>query len=67
MKKNKIKFIREEKLIMTQAQFAKAIGCTQTTVTRWECRHYMPSSTNIKKIIALAKKKGMSLLYGDIV
>ena len=47
-----IKKIRQN-LMMTQEQFAKAIGVTRCMVAFWEKGKYKPSLKNMKKILEL--------------
>lgn len=53
-----IKEIRA-KLLMTQEQFAKAVGVTRCMVAFWESGKFKPSQKNAKKILQLCKEKGV--------
>lgn len=47
-----IKEIRK-KLLMTQEEFAKAVGVTRCMVAFWESGKFKPSLKNLKKIMEL--------------
>lgn len=47
------------KLLMTQQQFADAIGVTRCMVTLWESGKFKPTPKNVKKILELCKEKGV--------
>lgn len=46
-----------EKIGMTQVQFAQALGCEQSTVSRWEAGA-TPGGAHLLAIIALGRKHG---------
>lgn len=49
------------KLLMTQQEFADAIGVTRAVISSWENEKSMPSFKNKKKIIEFCKEKGEKL------
>lgn len=53
-----IKRVRKEAL-MTQKQFAEALGVSFTTVNRWENRKMLPAFSTIKTIDAFCKEHGI--------
>lgn len=53
-----IKRVRMEAL-MTQKQFAEALGVSFTTVNRWENQKMLPSFATVKIIDAFCKERGI--------
>lgn len=47
------------KLLLTQQQFADAVGVTRVMVVLWENGKYKPTPKNVKKILELCKQKGV--------
>ena len=45
-----------DKLIMTQAEFAKMLGVSFTSINRWENDLNRPTTTARKQIVELCKK-----------
>ena len=62
---SKIKEIRN-KMELTQAEFAEAIGCGQTAVSQYEIGQRRPSYKIAKAIISLAKAKKIKVTLMDI-
>lgn len=50
-----------DKLIMTQAEFAKMLGVSFTSINRWENGQNRPSTTVRKQIVELCKEKNIEL------
>ena len=55
---DKVKFARAE-LMVSQEEFAKLIGVTRITVTRWESQGYHPKFLTEKKFENFCKEKGI--------
>lgn len=53
-----IKRVRLEAL-MTQKEFAEALGVSFTTVNRWENQKMLPSFPTVKTIEAFCKERGI--------
>ena len=58
--KDKVKAVRGE-LLLTQEQFAKELGCTATTVNRWENGKKPPSFILEQAFKKFCKEKGINL------
>ncbi len=56
----KIRYIRAERLL-SQQEFADAIGVSYSTVSRWEREHRKPQARAIGKFIIWCKKNGIDL------
>lgn len=56
--------IREirRKLLLTQTEFAEAIGMSMSSVQKWEENGQRPSLNTQRKIIYLCKKNGINVL-----
>lgn len=54
----RVKWVRGE-LLLTQAEMAKEIGVTPSTISRWENSSREPSFLGKKQFIQFCKKKGM--------
>jgi len=54
-----IKTIRRE-CFLSQVDFAKEIGVTQITITRWETGKSVPNYTAMKRLLAYCKAKGIN-------
>lgn len=50
-----------DKLIMTQAEFAKMLGDSFTSINRWENGQNRPTTTVRKQIVELCKEKNIEL------
>ncbi len=50
-----------DKLIMTQAEFAKMLGVSFTSINRWENGQNRPTTTVRKQIVELCKEKNIEL------
>ena len=50
-----------DKLIMTQAEFAKMLGVSFTSINRWENGLYRPTTSVRKKIVDLCKENNIEL------
>jgi len=58
--KDKVKAVRGE-LLLTQEQFAKELGCTATTINRWENGKKPPSFILEQAFKKFCKEKGINL------
>ncbi len=56
----KIRYIRAEKLL-SQQEFADAVGVSYSTVSRWEREHRKPQAKAIGKLIIWCKNNGIDL------
>ncbi len=56
----KVRYIRAEKLL-SQQEFADAIGVSYSTVSRWEREHRKPQARAIGKLIIWCKQNGIDL------
>ena len=56
----KIRYIRAERLL-SQQQFADAVGVSYSTVSRWERENRKPQARAIGKFIIWCKKNGIDL------
>ena len=56
----KIRYIRAERLL-SQQEFADAIGVSYSTVSRWERENRKPQARAIGKFIIWCKKNGIDL------
>ncbi len=56
----KIKYVRAEKLL-SQQEFADAVGVSYSTVSRWEREHRTPQAKAIGKFIIWCRKNGVDL------
>ncbi len=50
-----------DKLIMTQAEFAKMLGVYFTSINRWENGQNRPTTTARKQIVELCKENNIKL------
>lgn len=50
-----------DKLIMTQAEFAKMLGVSFTSINRWENVLNRPTTSARKKIVELCKENNIEL------
>ncbi len=50
-----------DKLIMTQAEFAKMLGVSFTSINRWENGQNRPTTTARKQIVELCKENNIKL------
>ena len=50
-----------DKLIMTQAEFAKMLGVSFTSINRWKNGQNRPTTTVRKQIVELCKEKNIEL------
>ena len=55
---DKVKFARAQ-LMVSQEEFAKLVGVTRVTVTRWESQGYQPRFLTEKKFEKFCKEKGI--------
>lgn len=60
-----IKTIRE-RLGMSQAQFARAIGMTQGNISHYELGHQFVPPIVARRIIDIAKDRGVKLSFNDV-
>ncbi len=60
-----IKIIRQKSL-MSQEDFAKALGVAFTTVNRWECSKSRPSYRTLKLIDEFCKKQNIDFNIEDV-
>ena len=65
MKTNNIKEVRE-RLGMSQASFAEAIGVSQGNISHYECQRQDVSPDVARRIIAAARKHGVSVSFDNI-
>ena len=56
----KIRYIRAERLL-SQQEFADAIGVSYSTVSRWEREHRKPQAKAIGKLMIWCKNNGVDL------
>ena len=56
----KIRYIRAEKLL-SQQEFADAVGVSYSTVSRWEREHRKPQAKAIGKLMIWCKNNGVDL------
>ncbi len=56
----KIRYIRAERLL-SQQEFADAIGVSYSTVSRWERENRKPQARAIGKLIIWCKENGVDL------
>ena len=56
---DKVKHARA-KLMVSQAEFAKLIGVTRITITRWESQGYKPRFLTEKKFENFCESKGIT-------
>ena len=56
----KVRYIRAERLL-SQQEFADAVGVSYSTVSRWEREHRKPQARAIGKLIIWCKKNGIDL------
>lgn len=63
--KNPIISLREE-IGLTQEQFAKRLGRTQSTVSRWESGEQMPDSAALKELQKLGLDVGTLLTWAPV-
>ncbi len=56
----KIKYIRVERLL-SQQEFADAVGVSYSTVSRWEREHRKPQARAIGKLIIWCKENGVDI------
>ena len=59
-----VKWVRGE-LLLTQAEMAKEIGITPSTLSRWENSSREPSFLGKKQFVQFCKKKGILLDGGE--
>ena len=50
-----------DKLLITQAEFAKMLGVSFTSINRWENGLYRPTTSVRKKIVDLCKENNIEL------
>ena len=55
---DKVKMARAQ-LMVSQEEFAKLIGVTRITITRWESQGYKPKFLTEKKFENFCKEKGI--------
>lgn len=63
--KNPIISLREE-IGLTQEQFAKRLGRTQSTVSRWESGEQMPDGVALKELQKLGLNAGAFLAWAPL-
>ncbi len=56
----KIRYIRAERLL-SQQEFADAVGVSYSTVSRWEREHRKPQAKAIGKLMIWCKNNGVDL------
>ncbi len=56
----KVRYIRAERLL-SQQEFADAVGVSYSTVSRWEREHRKPQARAIGKLIIWCKENGVDL------
>ena len=56
----KIRYIRAERLL-SQQEFADAVGVSYSTISRWERENRKPQARAIGKFIVWCKKNGIDL------
>ncbi len=56
----KIMYIRAEKLL-SQQEFADAVGVSYSTISRWEREHRKPQARAIGKLMLWCKNNGVDL------
>lgn len=55
------------RLLLTQAEFAKKIGCSLTSYNYWENGKKRPHCTKISKIISIAEKHKINISSNDFL
>lgn len=65
MRTNNIKQVRE-RLGLSQASFAEAIGVSQGNISHYECQRQDVSPDVARRIIAAAQERGVSVSFDDI-
>ena len=56
----KVRYIRAERLL-SQQEFADAVGVSYSTISRWERENRKPQARAIGKLIIWCKKNGIDL------
>ena len=56
----KVRYIRAERLL-SQQEFADAVGVSYSTVSRWEREHRKPQAKAIGKLMLWCKNNGVDL------
>lgn len=56
-----IRFVRTNKLFMSQTQFANLLGVGYSSVNRWENKKYKPSFEARKKLAPIFEKYGVEV------
>ena len=56
----KVRYIRAERLL-SQQEFANAVGVSYSTVSRWERENRKPQARAIGKLIIWCKKNGICI------
>ncbi|MBQ4099410.1 MAG: helix-turn-helix transcriptional regulator [Clostridia bacterium] len=56
----KVRYIRAERLL-SQQEFADAVGVSYSTVSRWEREHRKPQAKAIGKLMIWCKNNGVDL------
>ena len=56
----KVRYIRAERLL-SQQEFAEAVGVSYSTVSRWEREHRKPQAKAIGKLMIWCKNNGVDL------
>ena len=56
----KVRYIRAERLL-SQQEFADAVGVSYSTVSRWEREHRKPQAKAIGKLMIWCKHNGVDL------
>ncbi|MGC2661777.1 MAG: helix-turn-helix transcriptional regulator [Bryobacteraceae bacterium] len=59
-----VKIIRQ-RLLMTQAEFAKKLGMSKQMISNYENDLYSPSMTTIKKLMQIAGENNIEVGVGD--
>lgn len=58
---NRIKYIRESLLKLSQDELAEAVGVSQMLISYWEAGTRNPKGQNVDKIIEFCESKGIML------
>jgi transcriptional regulator with XRE-family HTH domain len=65
MRTNNIKQVRE-RLGLSQAAFAEAIGVSQGNISHYECQRQDVSPDVARRVIAAAQERGVQVSFDDI-
>lgn len=65
MRTNNIKQVRE-RLGLSQADFAEAIGVSQGNISHYECQRQEVSPDVARRVIAAAMDRGITVTFDDI-